>query len=159
MKPPLGGDPDARLARMPHMTAWKSALRPTSVSHILRRAAGLSVVVTAASACGAQAASADDIFGTWMRDDNAARVLIAECGTSICATNTWIRDPVQQHEKVGDKLVFKIARTGDGWSGEAFDPQRNLEFSATLHAEGADMTTRGCMFGGMVCKTTSWKRE
>lgn len=104
-------------------------------------------------------ALADDIFGTWMRDDQAARVTIAECGTSICATNIWIRDPQRQHEKVGDRLVFKVSRHGDHWTGTAHDPQRDLNFSATLHAEGAKMTTRGCVFGGLVCKTTSWVRK
>jgi uncharacterized protein (DUF2147 family) len=83
---------------------------------------------------------------------------MAPCGSEICATNVWIRDPARQHEKVGDRLVFKINREGDTWKGSAYDPQRDIKFSATLHASGAEMTTRGCMFGGLVCKTTEWTR-
>lgn len=107
----------------------------------------------------ANAAVAEDIFGTWMRDDQAARVIMAQCGSDICATNVWIRDPARQHEKVGDRLVFKITHQGESWTGTAYDPQRDLKFSTTLRAGGTEMTTRGCMFGGLVCKTTNWTRE
>lgn len=120
---------------------------------------GSLLALIAAHCLFAPAAQAEDIFGTWMRGDKAARVTVAHCGASICATNVWIRDPVGQREKVGDRLVFKINRGGDSWTGTAYDPQRNLEFAAALHADGADMTTRGCMLGGLACKTTSWTRE
>ncbi|MBV9556224.1 MAG: DUF2147 domain-containing protein [Pseudolabrys sp.] len=104
-------------------------------------------------------AHAGDIFGTWMRGDNAARVTIAPCGNHICATNVWIRDPAGQNEKAGDKLVFQISQKDGGWSGTANDPQRGLNFDATLQAEGNSMTTRGCMLAGMACKTTHWTRQ
>jgi uncharacterized protein (DUF2147 family) len=128
--------------------------------HSGRRNVGWSLFLSiAATAFGTSPVFAEDIFGTWMRGDNAARVVIAECGTSICATNIWIRDPDKQHEHVGDRLVFKISHNGDSWTGTAYDPQRDLKFSARLQASGTAMTTRGCMFGGLVCKTTIWARQ
>jgi uncharacterized protein (DUF2147 family) len=117
------------------------------------------VIASGVTLSTTSSALADDIFGTWMRDDQAARVTIAECGTSICATNIWIRDPDKQHEHVGDRLVFKISHNGDSWTGTAYDPQRDLKFSARLQASGTAMTTKGCMFGGLVCKTTIWARQ
>lgn len=107
----------------------------------------------------ASAAQADDIFGTWIRDDKAARVTIANCGSAICATNVWIRDPAAQREKVGDKLVFRIKQEGQSWRGTGNDPQRNMNFNATLEAKGATMRTSGCMFGGLACRSTNWTRE
>ncbi len=77
-------------------------------------------------------ASPNDIFGTWLRGDGAARVKMAACGDAICATNIWIKDPVKQNEKVGDRLVFKIAPKGDGWSGSGYDPQRRLNPGRTV---------------------------
>jgi uncharacterized protein (DUF2147 family) len=142
------------------MAACRKHLRARNVAVGLTRAIGrLFSVIAVGSTLSAACAFADDIFGTWMRDDKAARVTVAECGTSICATNVWIRDPQRQHEKVGDRLVFQVRRRGDSWTGTAHDPQRDLNFSATLHAEGAEMTTRGCMFGGLVCRTTNWVRQ
>ena len=104
------------------------------------------------------AASADDIYGTWMRGDGAAHVRIGPCGDAICATNTWIRNPDQQGEKVGDRLIFKIHPDKQGWSGTAYDPQRQLSISARLKAAGGHLTTSGCVMGGMLCKSTRWTR-
>ena len=104
-------------------------------------------------------ASPNDIFGTWLRGDGAARVKMAACGDAICATNVWIKDPAGQKEKVGDKLIFKIAPKGDGWSGSGYDPQRDLNLSATLKAAGDSMTTTGCVLGGMICRSTQWARN
>jgi uncharacterized protein (DUF2147 family) len=108
--------------------------------------------------CAPAAAAANDIFGTWLRDDGNARVRVAPCGGAVCATNLWIRDPQKQGEKVGDRLEFSIKPAGEGWRGKAYDPQRKLTFSATLSAEGGAMTTKGCMLAGLVCRTTTWQR-
>jgi uncharacterized protein (DUF2147 family) len=105
------------------------------------------------------AAAPDDIFGTWMRGDGAARVRMAACGDAICATNIWIKDAAGQNENVGDRLVFKIAQNGDGWSGSGYDPKRKLNLSATLKATGDKMTTTGCVLGGLICRSTNWTRD
>lgn len=105
------------------------------------------------------AAAADDIMGTWTRGDGAARVKMAACGDAICATNIWIKDPVKQSEKVGDRLVFKISQKGDGWTGSGYDPQRQINLSATLKATGDNMTTTGCVLGGLMCRSTHWTRN
>lgn len=112
-----------------------------------------------AALAGPAAAGSDDIFGNWSRDDGAARVKVATCGGNICATNTWIKDPAKQNEKVGDRLVFTIKPTSDAWSGSAHDPQRNLTFSAKLKASGDKMVTTGCMFGGLICRSTHWMKN
>ncbi|MDO9411336.1 MAG: DUF2147 domain-containing protein [Pseudolabrys sp.] len=103
-------------------------------------------------------AAPDDILGTWTRGDGLARVKMAACGSDICATNIWIKDPVEQKEKVGDKLIFKIAQKGDGWEGTGYDPQRKLNLTATLKATGNAMTTTGCVVAGMICRSTQWTR-
>jgi uncharacterized protein (DUF2147 family) len=117
------------------------------------------LLAVATLVCLATPAAADDIFGTWMRGDGAARVKMAACGDAICATNIWIKDQVEQKEKVGDRLVFKIAQKGDGWEGSGYDPQRKLNLSATLKASGDKMTTTGCVLAGMICRSTQWTRN
>lgn len=117
----------------------------------------IAVVVFAAGA-GPACAASDGIFGAWLRDDGAARVMVAPCGGAICATNVWIRNPQEQGEKVGDRLVFHIKPTSDEWTGSAYDPQRKLSLSARLKALGDRMTTSGCVLGGLFCRTTKWTR-
>lgn len=105
------------------------------------------------------AADTDDIFGTWLRSDAAARVRMAPCGDAICAINVWIRDADKQDENVGDRLVFRIARKADAWHGTAYDPRRGLNLTATLKASGDRMETTGCALGGIICRTTQWTRS
>jgi uncharacterized protein (DUF2147 family) len=107
----------------------------------------------------AATAGSDDIFGNWSREDGAALVKVANCGSQICATNTWIKDPIRQNEKVGDRLIFTIKATSDKWSGSAYDPQRKLTFSATLKAIGEKMVTTGCIVGGLICRSTHWTKN
>ncbi len=106
----------------------------------------------------AATAGSDDIFGNWSREDGAARVKVANCGGNICATNTWIKDPVQQKEKVGDRLIFTIKAVDDQWSGSAYDPQRKLKLTAKLKATGDSMVTTGCLLGGLLCRSTNWRK-
>ena len=106
----------------------------------------------------ADAAAARDITGVWNRGDGNARVSVERCGDAFCATNVWIRDP-SSGEKVGDVLVMKVRPQNDALlSGTAFDPQRNLTLSATVSVAGDTMTTRGCIFAGMLCKSMNWTR-
>ncbi len=104
----------------------------------------------------AQAAPASP-EGHWARGDGKAKVVIEPCGGDICAINTWIRPDVKD-EHVGDKLVMTVAAKGDKWTGKAFDPQRNLRYGMTMTVAGDKMTTSGCVFGGLICKSMNWSR-
>ncbi|MBS0249103.1 MAG: DUF2147 domain-containing protein [Proteobacteria bacterium] len=138
------------------MAAPKRCPRPKFAQRERLIAVALAAVYVAGFAPAA--ATNNDIFGTWLRDDGDARVRVTPCGYAICAINLWIRDPKKQGEKVGDRLEFRIKPDGKGWSGKAYDPQRKLTFSATLSAEGETMTTKGCMVAGLICRTTTWRR-
>lgn len=113
--------------------------------------AGLSL----ASAAHADTASP---MGNWSRGDGAARVRISPCGDNICATNTWIK-PGTKSEKAGDVLVMTIKPSGKGsYKGSAFDPQRNMNYRLSMEVNGDSMTTRGCVLGGLLCKSVAWSK-
>lgn len=103
------------------------------------------------------AAFADDLQGTWLRDDGNARVRIAPCGNKVCATNLWIGD-TSKGKSAGDKLILTLARQPDGtFSGNAYDPKRDWTYSMTITASAGALTTRGCIFGRLICRDVSWK--
>lgn len=103
-------------------------------------------------------AHADTFMGPWARGDGIVRATIAPCGSQLCMTDTWIKPGVTD-EKVGDKVVFDVKPQSDGTlKGSGFDPQRNLKFSVVLKVTGDRMTTSGCGFGGLVCKSQDWTR-
>jgi len=109
--------------------------------------------------CGsAFAASAPDPSGTWNRGDGNAKVRIAPCGSHICATNVWIKD-TSGGEAVGDKLVMTLKpKSADTLSGKAFDAKRALTYAIQLKVGGQKLVTRGCLVGGLVCKSVNWSR-
>ena len=41
-------------------------------------------------------------------------------------------------------------------TGTAFDPKRNLSYSITLKVAPQKLVTRGCIVGGLLCKTVNW---
>ena len=102
-------------------------------------------------------ASAADIVGTWQRSDGAARIRMAECGGAVCAHITWLKG-TNTPAKVGQRVFYDLKADGGGWSGGAFNPEDGKDYSAKASVSGANMTTKGCVMGGLICKSASWVR-
>ena len=116
------------------------------------------IVATLLGASPALAQDASAVMGNWQRGDGIARVRVAPCGKVICMTNTYIRPDVTD-EKVGERLEFNLnGRDGAALTGTAFDPKSGKSFSTVVTVAGERMTTRGCIAGGLICKTTEWTR-
>ncbi len=109
-------------------------------------------------ATGQAHSSGRSIHGVWTRGDGNARVKIAACGDALCATNVWIGDS-SGGEEVGDRLVMSVAPDERGrLSGTAFDPKRDLTYSIRIDVREASLVTRGCILGGLLCKSVDWSR-
>lgn len=121
---------------------------------MIRRAVAFCVfTLTCFVSLSAQAAEPN---GIWMRDDGNARVKIAPCGSKLCATNLWIKD-TSKGEEVGDRLIMSLERKSDTeLSGTAFDPKRDRSYSMTLIIGKNQLTTRGCIVGGLLCRDVKW---
>jgi uncharacterized protein (DUF2147 family) len=114
------------------------------------------IVATMLMSHAANADGMSNASGVWNRDDGNARVQIAPCGKSLCATNLWIRD-TSKGEAVGDKLIMTLTpKSGTTLTGKAYDPKRNLTYSITLQVSGKSLKTKGCVVGGLICKDVFW---
>lgn len=117
--------------------------------------AGVLLIVGADSAAFA---SDPPFLGDWARGDGKTHIRVERCGGEICALNTWVRSGVSG-EKIGDRLTLNIAPAGAaGWSGNAFDPQRNQTYAMKVHVANNRMITDGCTMGGLMCTSMSWTR-
>ena len=106
-------------------------------------------------ATGAQAA---DATGEWARVDGKAHVRIAPCGDALCGSITWVRDP-KAPGKVGQKVFYDMKSNGDGtWSGKAFNPDDGNEYTGKMILDGSSLVTKGCVLGGLICKSVDWTR-
>jgi uncharacterized protein (DUF2147 family) len=125
---------------------------------MLRATDGLTLLLTSLFilASGAGRAWAAGPEGVWLRDDGNARVQFAPCGDKLCATNLWIKD-TSSGEEIGDQLVMTLQPTSSGTlAGTAFDRKRGRTYTLTISLGVRQMSTRGCILGGLFCKEVNW---
>ncbi len=107
----------------------------------------------------ASAAMAGDVTGEWMREDGAAKVRFSPCGgDAVCGFIAWKKDP-KGPAKIGEQVFFDMKPNGAGsWAGAAFNPEDGKRYTAKMTLSGEHLTTAGCVFGGLICKSVSWTR-
>ncbi len=113
-------------------------------------------IIFAPSVAGAES---EPIIGNWARGDGIAKVNIYRCGNeTFCAKNFWIK-PGTKGEKVNDYITMRVTeRSPNRYRGTAYDPQRRLRMSFTLEIAPNNLQIRGCVLGGLACRTAHWHR-
>ena len=102
---------------------------------------------------------AQDLAGTtWLRETGASRVKFAPCGEALCGSIVWLKDP-NGPAKLGQQVFFDMKPDGAGQrAGQAFNPEDGKTYSGKMTLSGATLTTAGCVFGGLICKSTNWSK-
>jgi uncharacterized protein (DUF2147 family) len=112
----------------------------------------------ALTAC-ANFASAGEVSGVWLHEDGNSKVRFARCGDAVCGTISWLKDP-KGAGKVGQRVFYDMIPAGDdSWTGKAFEPASGKEYSGKMSLSGDRLTTAGCVFGGLICKSIVWTRS
>lgn len=104
-------------------------------------------------------ALAQDVTGTWLRENGESRVRFAKCGEAICGTVVWLKNPESSKSKVGQRVFFDMVPNGsNAWTGKAFNPEDGKTYSGKMSLSGSSLTTAGCVAGGLICRSVSWAR-
>lgn len=104
-------------------------------------------------------AVAADIVGVWLRDNGESRVRFSSCGgAAVCGVVSWLKNPATAASKVGQRVFYDMKPDGDGWAGSAFNPEDGRVYAGKATVSGSSMTTKGCVFGGLICRSVSWTR-
>ena len=116
--------------------------------------------IGATLALGAVApAHAADVVGTWERDNGGSKVKFTPCGKAVCGSIAWLKPGADAKAKVGQQVFFDMMPTGaDTWEGKAFNPEDGKTYSGKMTLSGSTLTTAGCVLGGLICKSVTWKR-
>ena len=102
---------------------------------------------------------ADDVLGTWSRDNGAVHVKFDTCGDAICGNIAWLKPGADTKAKVGQRLFFDMRPAGaNSWTGKAANPDNGSIYSGKMSIEGSGLNTLGCVVGGLICKSASWKK-
>ena len=116
-----------------------------------------------------QQASAVELSGTWLRENNLSHVRFAPCGKSICGTVAWLRepkfdinnpDPARREDSIiGKRVFFDAVRVDDvSWSAKAYNPDDGKVYNGRIHLNEGQLFTIGCVLGGLVCSSVRWTR-
>lgn len=104
-------------------------------------------------------ALAQDAVGTWLRENGESRVRFSKCGDALCGTVAWLKNPATSSSKVGQRVFYDMKPSGAGsWSGTAFNPEDGKTYTGKMSISGNQLTTSGCVFGGIICRSVSWSR-
>lgn len=127
-------------------------------------------------------AIADELtpIGVWSTDGNDSHVKIEKCGTSLCGTIIWLKNPLgddgkpavdsknpdpnlRSQQLVGLKLLSGFAQTSDDpnvWKGgEIYDPDDGRTYSCNLTMQDQKtLKVRGYIGFSLLGKTQIWNR-
>jgi uncharacterized protein (DUF2147 family) len=117
------------------------------------------LAATAALTMLAGPAAAQDVTGVWLRETGASKVRFAKCGDALCGTLSWLKESGGP-AKVGQRIFYDMKPAGAGkWNGSAFNPEDGKTYSGTMTLSGDTLTTAGCVFGGLICRSVKWSRS
>jgi uncharacterized protein (DUF2147 family) len=102
---------------------------------------------------------ANDVLGTWLRDNGAEQVKFEPCGDAICGDIVWLKPGSGLNAKVGKRLFFDMRPSGaNSWTGKAASSDTGSIYSGKMSIEGSTLNTSGCIVGGLICKSANWTR-
>lgn len=118
---------------------------------------GLAVALAVIATAGPAAAA--DLGGTWERDSGQSRIRFSACGKAQCGSIVWLSPKAEAKAKVGQQIFFDMVPSGaDSWEGKAFNPEDGKTYTGKMTLAGKTLTTSGCVLGGLICKSATWKR-
>ena len=120
---------------------------------------------------GGTSAWAGDPTGVWMRSSGSSKIRIDSCGSALCGTVVWEKnprndtfnpDPAKRGEPITGRRVLlgmKPSGTADQWKGEVYNAEDGKTYTGyiTLQSEST-LKLQGCVLGGLICKSQTWAR-
>ena len=105
----------------------------------------------------AQAGEAE-LIGNWERRDGVAKAVIYRCGVKFCARNFWVRSNARS-DNLDDHIIITIKDENEQTIlGEAYSPNHRVKLSVEAQINDNNLRTKGCLLGGLICKTWAWQR-
>ena len=113
--------------------------------------------------------------GTWLVQNQDARIRVARCGKSLCGTIAWIKhpvdaetgkppvdsknpDPALRSRKIVGLRIFAMASDGNGgWAGGIYNSDDGQTYNGKLVLRSAEqLEVQGC--AGPMCGSETWTK-
>lgn len=103
-----------------------------------------------AAAFTAPAFAANDIAGNWTTQSGETAAITA-CGAAMCIT--------LKTGKHAGKQIGSMSGKDGRYRGTITDPADDKTYKGKASINGSSMKMSGCIAGGLLCKTQTWKRQ
>ena len=137
------------------------------------------MLLAAAIAAGlfvSKPASAQSADGIWRTESGDAYVRVAACGSALCGTIVWLRNPIdpetgrpvtdknnpdpakRSNPMIGTQIMFGMRPNGTGrWTGFFYNSKDGKTYDGNLVLLGAtSVKAEGCLIG--ICLGETWQR-
>lgn len=109
------------------------------------------------------------ITGTYVNESGGTKVRLSECDAGICGTIVWMKNPVNdvnnpdasKHDRpvVGLQAVT-LKSTGSGaYTGSLYDTESGKTYAGKAKFSEQSVELSGCVLGGLICKSSIWRRD
>ena len=121
------------------------------------------------------AARAAEPTGTWLTQQGDARVRVTKCGSGMCGTIVWLREPIDprtgkpqvddknsnpalRNRKIIGLRIFSMAPDGQGgYAGSIYNADDGQTYrSKIVLRSAAQLEVQGC--AGPLCGSEQWRR-
>jgi uncharacterized protein (DUF2147 family) len=114
--------------------------------------------ILALSLLTASPCHADELGGTWLRENGDVRIRFEPCGNAICGIIVWLKPDSESTAKVGQRLFYDLRPDGkNSWNGKA--EANGSVYVSKVSIEGATLSTSGCIISGVFCRSMNWTRS
>ena len=140
------------------------------IKHAIRLTAALCLALGTLSA-----ASAADPTGTWLTQQGDAQVRVTKCGSGMCGTIVWLREPIDprtgkpqvddknsnpalRNRKIIGLRIFSMAPDGNGgYAGSIYNADDGQTYrSRIVLRSAAQLEVQGC--AGPLCGSEQWSK-
>jgi uncharacterized protein (DUF2147 family) len=126
---------------------------------------------------GVDPASADPV-GTWLTEGGRSRVRVGPCGSALCGTVVWLKEPddpdtgkpkvdkknadasKRGRPLVGVAILLNAKPSGSNkWVGQVYNAEDGKTYDGTLtEVSPTSLKLEGCALAGFICKSQVWTR-
>lgn len=121
-------------------------------------------------------AFAADPLGTWYTEGGDSQVRMGKCGSALCGTLVWLKDPKDADGRprtdsenadpskrsrplLGVQIVLGLKPSGtpDEWDGKVYNAKDGKTYTGSFTLTGANTAVlKGCVM--VFCKSQTWTR-
>lgn len=135
--------------------------------------ARLAAIIVCLTLASIGAASAADPSGTWLTQNGDARIRVAKCGTTMCGTIVWLREPIdpatgqpqldsnnpdlaKRGRKILGLTIFAMHPDSDGnYAGDIYNADDGRTYRGKVMRRSAtELEVQGCF--GLICGAETW---